>query len=195
MSVFDRLRQMSGKAQRGLAVERGGIAEGTRQWDNLPTDEKVRRYTAEGQGALNTGIQSAVDSAMPQLQDTLQDAREDAIRRGVSLGDIGTRNEGTLLSAFQRNIANAAGAGAMQNYQTALERQTGYRDYRTAQDNAKAERRAGGLGAVAGIAGTVLGGPLGGAIGSRLGGMFARRRPLPALPPLPSRSSTVAGRR
>ena len=179
MSVFDRITRMQAqrgvgpKAQRSAAVNAGGIGEGTREWDALSTDEKTRRYVQSGQDAVNQSTKAALDSAMPGFQDDLQGIRESAIRRGVDLGDIGTRNEGTLASAFQRNIANVAGAGAQQNYQTALDRLYGYRDYRVAQDNAKAERRAAGLGAVAGLAGMALGGPLGAVLGSKIGGMLS----------------------
>jgi hypothetical protein len=194
MSVFDRIRtQMAAGNQRSAAVRGGGIGEGTREWDALSTDEKTRRYAQSGQDSVNQGTKAALDSAMPGFQDDLQGIRESAIRRGVDLGDIGTRNEGTLASAFQRNIANVAGAGAQQNYQTALDRLYGYRDYKTAQDNAKAERRSAGLGAVAGIAGSVLGGPLGAKIGGKLGGMFGGTK----LPPLPApgpRSNIYMGR-
>ena len=168
MSVFDRFKTM--QTQRASAMT--GVQENNPLWKSLSTGDKTKRYVAEGQDAINTGMKAAVDAAMPAFQDQLQGIRESAIRRGVDLGDIGTRNEGTLASAFQRNIANVAGAGAERNYQTALDRLYGYRDYRTAQDNAKAERRAAGLGAVAGLAGMALGGPLGAGLGSKIGGFL-----------------------
>lgn len=204
MSVFDRLNQMyakqgkmNPKAAREQAVANGGIGEGTKAWDQLSTSDKTRRYVDEGQGAIDRSLQAGVSAAMPGFQDELQGIRESAIRRGVDLGDIGTRNEGSLASAFQRNIANASGQMAGQNYQTALDRLYGYRDYRTMQDNQKAERRAGGLGAVAGLAGTVLGGPLGGAIGGKIGSWVSGmggRQGLPALPKPGARTNNVLGR-
>jgi hypothetical protein len=65
-----------------------------------------------GQEALNASTQAAVSSAMPQFQQQLQGIRESAERRGVSNGDIETNSEGTLASAFQRNIANATASHA-----------------------------------------------------------------------------------
>lgn len=181
MSVFDRLNQayarqgkMNPKAAREAAVASGGIGEGTKAWDALSTSEKTRRYTDEGQGAIDRSLQAGVSAAMPGFQDELQGIRESAIRRGVDLGDIGTRNEGSLASAFQRNIANTAGSMAQQNYQTALDRLYGYRDYRTAQDEAKANRRAAGLGAVASLGGMALGSPLGAGVGGKIGSWVSK---------------------
>lgn len=194
MSVFDRIRQMQAqKSQRSAAVTRGGIGEGTPEWDALSTEEKTRRYLAEGQDAAKQGINSLVSAAMPQFQDELQGIRESAIRRGVDLGDIGTRNEGTLASAFQRNIANTAGQLASQNYQTALDRTYGYRDYRTAQDEAKANRRASTLGTLGGLAGMAAASPLGAAVGSKLGSWF-NKSTMPALPKPSFRSNNLPGR-
>jgi hypothetical protein len=66
-----------------------------------------------GQEALNTSTQAAVSSAMPAFNQNLQNIRESAERRGVSNGEIETNSEGDLASAFQRNIANAAGSQAV----------------------------------------------------------------------------------
>jgi hypothetical protein len=207
MGVFDRINQMytqkgqtspfDKKRARSAAVAAGGIGEGTKEWDALSTSDKTRRYADEGQEYVNRGTRAALDSAMPGFQDDLQGIRESAIRRGVDLGDIGTRNEGSLASAFQRNMTNVADAGARDNYNTALERLYGYRDYRTSQDNAKAERRSAGLGAVAGIAGTFLGSPAGAAVGGKIGGMMSKlggRGGLPALPKPGARSNIFMGR-
>ena len=166
MSVFDRFRQM--QAQKPMT----GVQENNPMWKSLSTGDKTKRYVAEGQDAINTSMNAAVSSAMPGFQDELQGIRESAIRRGVDLGDIGTRNEGTLASAFQRNMTNTAGSMAQNNYQTALDRLYGFRDWQTAKDNAKAERRGATIGMLGTVAGTVLGGPLGGAIGGKLGGML-----------------------
>jgi hypothetical protein len=159
MSVFDRFRQM--QAQKPMT----GVQENNPMWKSLSTGDKTKRYVAEGQDAINTSMNAAVSSAMPGFQDELQGIRESAIRRGVDLGDIGTRNEGTLASAFQRNMANTAGSMAQNNYQTALDRLYGFRDWQTAKDNAKAERRGATIGAIAGGVGMLAGGPLGGGIG------------------------------
>jgi hypothetical protein len=45
--------------------------------------------------------------ALPDLrQNGLQMTREDAIRRGISTGDLGTSNEGDVVSSWGRNLAN-----------------------------------------------------------------------------------------
>ena len=193
MSVFDRFRQM--QTQRASAMT--GVQENNPLWKSLSTKDKTQRYVSEGTDAINTGMKAAVDSAMPAFQDQLQGIRESAIRRGVDLGDIGTRNEGTLASAFQRNMANTAGSMAQQNYQTALDRLYGFRDWQTAKDNAKAERRAGTIGAIAGGLGTLAGGPMGASIGGKIGGMVSKmggRTPLPVLPKPGARSNIYMGR-
>ena len=193
MSVFDRFKTL--QAQRASAMT--GVQENNPLWKSLSTGDKTKRYVAEGQDAINTSMRSAVDAAMPGLQDQLQGVRESAIRRGVDLGDIGTRNEGTLLSAFQRNMANTAGGMAQQNYQTALDRLYGFRDWQTAKDNAKAERRNATIGAIGSVAGTLAGGPLGGVIGGKIGGMVSKmggRTPLPVLPKPGARSNIYMGR-
>ena len=177
MSVFDRFKTM--QTQRATAMT--GVQENNPLWKSLSTGDKTQRYVAEGQDAINTGMKAAVDSAMPAFQDQLQGIRESAIRRGVDLGDIGTRNEGTLASAFQRNMANTAGSMAQQNYQTALDRLYGFRDWQTAKDNAKAERRAGTIGAIAGGLGTLAGSPMGASIGGKIGGMVSKVRGRKAL--------------
>ena len=151
-------------ASKGV-VDRGGIDEGSNAFDALSTEDKLGRYLASGQNSVNASTAAATSAAMPEFNQALQGIRESSIRRGVNLGDIGTRDEGSLASAFQRNIANVAGQGAMQNYNTGLERLYGYRDWRTGQDNAKAARRAGAWSALGGLAGTALGNPaIGGAV-------------------------------
>lgn len=144
----------------------------------------LSEYMAEGQDSVNRSTAAAASSAMPQFQDGLQDIRENAIRRGVSLGDTGniqTRNEGSLASAFQRNLANTAGSSAMELYQTSLDRRAGDRDYRASQDNASNESRGSIFGALGSLAGSFAGSPTGqrflGGIGSRLGSLFGQRRP------------------
>ena len=53
-------------------------------------------------------LSAYVNGAMPQFLQQLQGVRENAISRGISTGDLGTANEGSLASAFQRNIATQA---------------------------------------------------------------------------------------
>jgi len=56
----------------------------------------------------STILQSYVAGAMPQFMQQLQGVRENAVQRGISTGDLGTAYEGSLASAFQRNIASQA---------------------------------------------------------------------------------------
>ena len=56
----------------------------------------------------STILQSYVAGAMPQFMQQLQGVRENAVQRGISTGDLGTAYEGSLASAFQRNIASKA---------------------------------------------------------------------------------------
>lgn len=201
MSVFDRIRQQmeARKGQRTAAVAAGGIGEGTKEWDALSTSEKTRRYVGEGQDAVNRSTQAAMDTAMPGFQNQLQGIAESAIRRGVNLGDtrnIQTQNEGTLASAFQRNLANVANQNAMSNYNTALDRLYGYRDFRTGQDNAKADRRAATWGAIGSLGGQFLASPLGATVGGKMGSWVSRmvgRKPLPALPAPGARTNNYLG--
>lgn len=142
-----------------------------------------------GQNALNTSISSAMAAAMPSFQGQLQSMREDGVRRGVSTGDLQTANEGSLASAFQKNIAQSAGSQAMNMFGTQLgaagnmanadsnrylDAMTGERDYETAQANAKRKSRSGLFGGLGAVAGGLIGGPLGaevgGALGSGIGG-------------------------
>lgn len=146
------------KAAREAAVARGGIGEGTTGWDALPTDEKLRRYTADGQDALTRSVRATVDGALPAFDQRLQGIRESARARGISNGDTAGGYERQLADDFERNIANAIAGGSMDLYQTGLDRLYGYRDFSTAKSNAKAQSRANLWGAVGGLAGAYLGG-------------------------------------
>lgn len=53
-------------------------------------------------------LSAYVAGAMPQFMQQLQGVRENDISRGISTGDLGTAYEGSLASAFQRNIASQA---------------------------------------------------------------------------------------
>lgn len=116
-----------------------------------------------------------VNAALPQFNQELQGVRENAIRRGISTGDLGTSEEGTLASAFQRNIAGQAAGlygtqvNALGNLygedtgaqQADMNRYTqmlsGQRDYVTQQDQLSAQKKSGLLGGVGGLLGSVLG--------------------------------------
>lgn len=49
-----------------------------------------------------------VSGAMPEFNQQLQGIRENAIARGIGTGDLGTAYEGSLASAFQRNLTSKA---------------------------------------------------------------------------------------
>jgi len=142
-----------------------------------------------GQQALDTSISSAMSAAMPSFMNQMQNVQESGVRRGISTGDLGTSFEGDTASAFQKNIANAAGSQAMNMFSTQLgaaqnqantdqnqylDMLTGNRDYEMAQQNAKRQKSAGlfgGLGAVVGgLAGGSTGANVGYAVGSGMGG-------------------------
>jgi len=98
--------------EKGMGAGYGAQAAGSRN--------RYMDALGGGQDALNESISSAMSGAMPQLQGALQGAREGAIRRGVDTGGLGTSYEGDVFSAFQRNIANAAGQQALGLYGTQL---------------------------------------------------------------------------
>src|SRR6185312_5450089 len=142
-----------------------------------------------GQQALDTSVSSAMSAAMPSFLQQMQGVQESGVRRGISTGDLGTSFEGDTASAFQKNIANAAGSQAMNMFSTQLgaaqnqantdqnqylDMLTGNRDYEMAQQNAKRQKSAGlfgGLGAVVGgLAGGSTGANVGYAVGSGMGG-------------------------
>lgn len=150
-----------------------------------------------GQDALDTSIKSAMSSAMPEFSKAMQGVQETEISRGVGTGGLGTSYEGDLESAFQRNIANAAGSQALGLYGEKLQGEnslygtdteaasqgrnryldllTGQRDYDTAQQNAKNKRKSGLFGFLGGLAGGVIGSVvpgIGTAAGATLGSGF-----------------------
>lgn len=53
-------------------------------------------------------LSSYVAGAMPQFMQQLQGIRANDVQRGISTGDLGTAYEGSLASAFQRNITSKA---------------------------------------------------------------------------------------
>jgi hypothetical protein len=137
-----------------------------------------------GQDALNTSTQAAVNSAMPALNQNLQSSRESAVRRGISTGDLGTSNEGDIYSAFQKNVANAAGQQAMNMYNTQtsaagslygndqnqyLSLLRGNQSYQENQQNVKKAKSAGLFGGLGAAVGGAFGGPMGASIGGSIG--------------------------
>lgn len=136
-----------------------------------PKLKSTEEYMKMGQDAYNTSLNAGVSSAMPQFQDQLQGLRESAIRRGVDLGDIGTRNEGTLASAFQRNIANASASNAINLYNSALDQRAARQD----QLQGRANARAANMGALGQVAGQFLGSKTGQGMTEKLTGGFGGR--------------------
>ncbi len=137
-----------------------------------------------GQDALNQSIESAMSAAMPEFRKAMQGTQETEIARGVGLGELGTSYEGDLESAFQRNIANAAGSQALGLYGERLgasqygyesgenrymESLSGNRDYETSLENANRKRKSGLFGALGGVAGGLIGGPMGAELGAAAG--------------------------
>lgn len=66
----------------------------------------------EFMGLLNQNpsdvLSAYVSGAMPQFLQQLQGVRANDVSRGISTGDLGTAYEGSLASAFQRNITSQA---------------------------------------------------------------------------------------
>ncbi|HYL22506.1 MAG TPA: hypothetical protein VEU74_12145 [Gemmatimonadales bacterium] len=149
---------------------------------------------SEGQPALETSISSAMSAAMPEFQKAMQGVQESEVQRGVGLGasgssggSLGTSYEGDLESAFQRNIANAAGSQALGLYSTKLGTaaqgyqldenrlvgmMSGNRDYETALQNAAKKRSSGLFGALGAGIGGIAGGSFGADIGGDIGAAF-----------------------
>lgn len=89
---------------------------------NDPSDQLAKALNSAESGggwqqAFQQTAQSYMNQAMPQLQNQLQLSKEDAIRRGVSTGDLGTSNQGDILSAFQQNMSNTLGGLATSEYE------------------------------------------------------------------------------
>lgn len=131
--------------------------------------QQDRQNIEGGQNALNTSIQSAVSAGMPQLNQQLQKQRESNVARGVSTGDLGTSFEGDITSAFQKNIADAAGQQALGLFNTQagiynadssnyLDLLSGNADRAQAEKNRKTDFWSGILGSVAGGVGKAASG-------------------------------------
>lgn len=167
---------------------------------NALTDrQQLQSQLAGGQDALTKSLQAAFSAAMPTYFKNLQSLRESNVARGAGTGGLGTTTEGDLTSAFQRNLANAAGSQAMNLYNTQTSalgsllnsdnQQNseyasmlgGERDYETEQANARKQRKGGLFGGIGSLLGGVAsflipGGQsgalagLGSSIGGALGG-------------------------
>jgi hypothetical protein len=95
---------------------------------------------AGGQDALNASITAAMSAAMPDLFRTLQQTKESNLRRGMMNGETPTSYEGDVMSAFQRNIANAAGGQAMNLHNTNVGARTHLFDVSTGLGERSRER-------------------------------------------------------
>lgn len=119
-------------------------------------------------------LSAYVNSAMGSFNKSLQDQRESSVQRGIGTGDLGTAYEGSLDSAFQKNIAgeaaslygtrlNAAGNLYGQDSQNSANDQNRYLDTLTAQsDQSQAKKNAHNsfLGGILNTVGTVAGAAL-----------------------------------
>ncbi len=144
----------------------------------------------EGQGSLEESVKSAMSAAMPDFRKAMEGVQESEVNRGIGLGDeksgggLGTSYEGDLQSAFQRNIANAAGQQALGLYGTRVGGASALYGLDTESamfgrnrymqllggEAANARRRQAGLfGTIGAVAGGAAGGPTGAQEGGSLG--------------------------
>ena len=120
-------------------------------------------------------LQSYVQGAMGGFNKSIQDQRESSIQRGIGTGDLGTAYEGSIDSAFQKNIAskaadlygtrlNAAEGLYGQDSSNSQNNQNRYLDALTAQsDQSQARKNSHNsfLGGLVNTLGTVAGAALG----------------------------------
>lgn len=183
------LNQVAGKMTGQEDVLEGRAAKGEAQ-----ADESRNRFSSileGGQAALEQSVSAAMSAAMPEFRKAMQSTQETEVARGVGVGGLGTSYEGDLESAFQRNIANAAGqqatalhatdvsgASAMYGEDSSraaagegqyLDLLAGNRDYEQAKENAAKKRKAGLFGALGSIGGAAIGTFLLPGIGTGLG--------------------------
>jgi hypothetical protein len=186
------------KYQQQLDVE-GGIDTQARA-NQAESRNRFTDILGEGQGALEQSVSSAMSAAMPEFRKAMEGVQESEVARGVGIGgggpgnkvggNLGTSYEGDLMSAFNRNIANAAGQQALGLYGTragaasslyGLDTESamfGRNRYMSMLGGAaaNARRRSAGLfGTLGAVGGMVLGGgpgSPGGAVGADIGGQF-----------------------
>jgi hypothetical protein len=122
-----------------------------------PDDQYKKAVAFEGAGggwdkAFNDTAGSYLSQALPSLRNNLQLTREDSVRRGIGTGDLGTSNEGDLVSQWGQGISNTLGGLAMQGYENNRNRYldllTGGIDRRDSQANDRKNRSAGMWGSV-----------------------------------------------
>jgi hypothetical protein len=190
MSTYSAPAQFNSSPSGGQAgTGSTGYGTLTNRWRNGIVDSGNQAGTAEkNQGdsrnsfldILNTDpsktLSAYVQGAMGDFNKSLQSQRESSIQRGIGTGDLGTAYEGSLDSAFQKNIAgqaaslygtrlNAAQGLYGQDSQNSDNSQNRYLDaltgQRDAEQNAKNSHNSflgGIIGSVTGAAGAALGG-------------------------------------
>jgi hypothetical protein len=137
------------------SAERAGMATGRRMFDDFGRDLADLRGSLVGAGRLRGGYGQEDEG---RLYDRFEDrlagttAERSMQAAGLELGNI----QG--LGSYGQN--------AQHRYLSLL---SGQADRELMERNARRDRRSGLFGAVAGVAGTALGGPIGGAIGGWLG--------------------------
>jgi hypothetical protein len=113
------------------------------------------------QDAFKQTAGAELAGALPGLRTQLQTTREDAIRRGVSGGDLGTSAEGDIMSAFQRNTANAFAGQAASMYNQSRNRYLGLLggqlQYDASQENANRNFWSGLIGGGISLGSSLLG--------------------------------------
>jgi len=130
------------------------------------------------QDAFNKTAGAQLAGALPGLRSQLQTTREDAIRRGISGGDLGTSYEGDIMSAFQRNTANAFAGQAADMYNQSRNRYLGLLggqlDYTSSQENANRNFWSGLLGGGISLGSSLLGARAGSRmLGAGTGGTYS----------------------
>lgn len=162
-----------------------GAIDATARSRQTGARNQFEEILGEGQQGLETSVKSAMSAAMPEFRTAMQGVQESEVQRGVGLGSLGTSYEGDLESAFQRNIANAAGSQALGLYGTrtgaasqlystdteaAMFGRNRYMNTLTGAANAQKRRKAGLFGTLGAIGGLAIGGPMGAEVGGALGG-------------------------
>ena len=124
----------------------------------------------------SVALKQYIDGAMGGFNKSIQNQRESSIQRGIGTGDLGTAYEGSLDSAFQKNIAAKAGdlygtrlnaaeglygqdsANNQNNQNRYLDTLTAQSDQSTQKKNSHNSFLGGIIGTIANGAGAALGG-------------------------------------
>jgi hypothetical protein len=182
MGLFGGGPDYSGRLNTAIGEE--GQMDAEAQANRRKSRNQFEDILGEGQGALEKSVSSAMSAAMPQFRNAMQGVQESEVQRGVGVGGLGTSYEGDLESAFQRNIANAAGSQALGLYGTragassqmygldteaSMFGRNRYMNMLTGAANAQKRRSAGLFGSLGAIGGLALGGPVGAEVGGMAG--------------------------